>query len=326
MVNHRCAVLGKPIAHSLSPVLHNAAYRSLGLNDWFYDKHEVGEEELDSFLKGLDPSWAGLSLTMPLKKTIQPYGVPSNLWAKELRIANTAVFDWEQATYDDPAWPHGKPGIRLYNTDVVGIQLAFDNANRELGAHHGPDRKHNALIIGNGNTATSAAAACAMMQEIGHVTVVARHPGKNPGLGDVLGRFITTHHPYDEIPLSDAEAVLAAAGDATYVINTIPGHAADAVADTLAAAPAGTAPFTVLLLDVVYDPRPTKLMAVWRSRGGRAIGGEEMLLYQALVQVLLMTGIWDDDPPSDADRRLQDTTTEDDHLEIAMRRALEEAL
>lgn len=57
-----------------------------------------------------------------------------------------------------------------------------------------------------------------------------------------------------------------------------------------------------------------------------AIGGEEMLLYQALVQVLLMTGIWDDDPPSDADQRLQDTTTEDDQLEIAMRKALEEAL
>ena len=67
-------------------------------------------------------------------------------------------------------------------------------------------------------------------------------------------------------------------------------------------------------------------MEGWRAHGGHAIGGEEMLLYQALVQVLLMTGIWDDDPPSDADQRLQDTTTEDDQLEIAMRKALEEAL
>ena len=74
MANHRCAVLGKPVAHSLSPVLHNAAYRSLKLDDWLYDKHEVGEDDLDAFLKGLDSTWAGLSLTMPLKKTIQPYG------------------------------------------------------------------------------------------------------------------------------------------------------------------------------------------------------------------------------------------------------------
>ena len=108
------------------------------------------------------------------------------------------------------------------------------------------------------------------------------------------------------------------------VINTIPGHAADNVADALANA--GTEPFSGLLLDVIYDPRPTKLMEAWRAHGGHAIGGEEMLLYQALVQVLLMTGIWDDDPPSDADQRLQDTTTEDDQLEIAMRKALEEAL
>ena len=69
-----------------------------------------------------------------------------------------------------------------------------------------------------------------------------------------------------------------------------------------------------------------QLMEARRAHGGHAIGGEEMLLYQALVQVLLMTGIWDDDPPSDADQRLQDTTTEDDQLEIAMRKALEEAL
>ncbi|NMM97998.1 shikimate dehydrogenase family protein [Bifidobacterium olomucense] len=323
MANHHCAVLGKPIAHSLSPVLHNAAYRALGLSEWHYDKHEVGEDELDAFLKGLDPSWAGLSLTMPLKKTIQPYGVPSNLWAKELHIANTAVFDWSKATYDDQEWPHGKPGIRLYNTDVIGIQLAFDNANREFGEHHKPDRSLNALIIGNGNTATSAAAACAMMPEIGHVTIAARHPGKNPGLNDVLGKFIKTSHPYDEISLDDVAALTTAASQAEYAINTIPDHAADGVAEMLVD---GMASVHGSLLDVVYDPRPTKLMKAWRNRGGRAIGGEEMLLYQALVQVLLMTGIWDTDPPSDADQRLQDTTTEDDHLEIAMRKALEEAL
>lgn len=72
-VDHRCAVLGKPIAHSLSPVLHNAAYRALGLDSWSYGRHEIGETELEDFLESLDSSWAGLSLTMPLKKTIQPY-------------------------------------------------------------------------------------------------------------------------------------------------------------------------------------------------------------------------------------------------------------
>ena len=162
------------------------------------------------------------------------------------------------------------------------------------------------------------------MPEIGHIVVAARHPGKNTGLKPVAEKFVNVHNPYNEIELGDDQALLEAARNATYVINTIPGHAADNVADALANA--GTEPFSGLLLDVIYDPRPTMLMEAWRAHGGHAIGGEEMLLYQALVQVLLMTGIWDDDPPSDADQRLQDTTTEDDQLEIAMRKALEEAL
>lgn len=323
-IDNRCAVLGKPIAHSLSPVLHNAAYRALGLKDWAYDRHEVGEDDLDAFLKGLDPTWRGLSLTMPLKRTIQPYGVPSNVWARELKVANTAILDWSAADHDDPDWPNGRPGIKLYNTDVVGIQLAFDHANRELGVHHADGESGRALIIGNGNTATSAAAACMMMPGASRITVASRHPGRDLGIGPAAAMFRGDGtRPYDEIDLADGDSVAAAAREAGYVINTIPGHAADGVADVLAAV---DATFPGTLLDVVYDPRPTRLMQVWRDHGGQAIGGEEMLLYQGLVQVLLMTGIWDDDPPSDADRRLQDVTVDDDHLEIAMRRALEEAL
>src|SRR5699024_1719889 len=66
----RAAVLGHPISHSLSPVLHRAAYQALGLDDWSYDAVDVTEEELGAFAATLDHSWAGLSLTMPLKKTV----------------------------------------------------------------------------------------------------------------------------------------------------------------------------------------------------------------------------------------------------------------
>ncbi|KAB8295399.1 shikimate dehydrogenase family protein [Bifidobacterium avesanii] len=322
-VNHRCAVLGKPIAHSLSPVLHNAAYRALGLDDWRYDRHEVGEEDLDGFLKGLDPTWAGLSLTMPLKKTIQPYGEPSNLWARELKVANTAVFDW--SGNDGSGEP--KPQVRLYNTDVVGIQLAFDHATRAAGIHTDDDRQGLALVIGNGNTASSAVAACTMMPEIGHITVAARHPDKNPALKPLAEKFLRRSNALNVIALDDDAALLDAFSKASVVVSTIPGRAADPVASLLAEASAAAKPTDgARLLDVVYDPRPTALMHAWRERGGLAIGGEEMLLYQALIQVLLMTGIWDGDPPSDADSRLQNTTVDDDHVEIAMRQALEEVL
>ncbi len=69
---HRAAVLGSPVQHSLSPVLHRAAYDHLGLTDWSYDAVEVDEAGLADFLAGLDPSWAGLSLTMPLKAAVLP--------------------------------------------------------------------------------------------------------------------------------------------------------------------------------------------------------------------------------------------------------------
>ena len=61
-------MLGSPIAHSLSPVLHLAAYRALGLAGWDYEKHECAEPGLAGFVAGLGPDWAGLSLTMPLKR------------------------------------------------------------------------------------------------------------------------------------------------------------------------------------------------------------------------------------------------------------------
>ena len=141
VIAHRCAVLGKPIAHSLSPVLHNAAYKALGLDDWAYERHEVGESDLDGFLKGLDPTWRGLSLTMPLKKTIQPYGTPSNMWAQRLKVANTAIFDWPAepgitpgATPDGASATGSLPAIRLYNTDVMGIVLAFDHELKASGS------------------------------------------------------------------------------------------------------------------------------------------------------------------------------------------------
>lgn len=310
-VGHRCAVLGKPIAHSLSPVLHNAAYRALGLDGWFYDKHEVGESELEGFLKSLDDSWTGLSLTMPLKKIIQPYGVPCNTWAKELEVANTAVFDWTGTCHNGDT---AIPAIKLYNTDVKGIELAFRHSYMNRGMRPESERAGEAVIVGNGNTATSALAACTEMPSIEHVTVVARHPDKNAALKPLAGKYMGE----GSIDIVGMDQAIRKLDHADIVINTIPGLAADPIAEAFTST---DAPAHGTLLDVVYDPRPTKLMLAWRSHGGTAIGGEEMLLYQAMVQVCLMTGMWDDDPPSHPiDQQKVDA------LEHAMRAALEEAL
>ena len=306
-VNHRCAVLGRPIAHSLSPVLHQAAYQALGLDDWTYDRHDVGEEDLDAFLHGLDPTWRGLSLTMPLKKTIQPYGTPANMWAERLGVANTAIFDWNHRHND------GLPSIRLYNTDVPGIIMAISHAMEQAGRSNDLDTASSAVIIGNGNTASSAVAALTSMTSghpTAHMTVTARHPGRNPDPARVadLGGCAR----YDETTLDTA---IDALRDADLAVSTIPGHAADTVA-TAILADDGFRPRGILL-DVVYDPHPSALVKAWRNKGGLAIGGEEMLLYQAIAQAVLMTAPDDDNLQAEPRWSI---------LENTMRRALEEAL
>lgn len=294
----RCAVLGKPIAHSLSPVLHEAAYRALGLDGWSYGRIEMDEEGLAGFLSSLDAGWAGLSLTMPLKRTIQPYGTPSNLWARELGVANTAVF--------------AGGSTRLYNTDVYGIARAFAHAADKEGVT--PSANRSAVVLGNGNTATSALAACAMMGDVAGVTVAARHPERNAALAEIGARHgidVTT------VALDDARLPRLLAG-ADLVVNTIPAHGADTVANRLSEAGESV---HGMLLDVVYDPRPTELMRMWGHLGGVSLGGEEMLLYQAVAQVLLMTGL-----AADGDFDAVGAQPVHDTLEKAMREALEEAL
>src|ERR1700727_3070698 len=123
----KAAVLGTPIAHSLSPALHRAAYRELGLDDWSYDLVECDEADLAGYLGSRGPDWAGLSLTMPLKRTVLPLLDHVDQLAAATGGANTVVFR-----------PDGRYG---YNTDVQGIVDALTEAGAtapaSVSAHRG---------------------------------------------------------------------------------------------------------------------------------------------------------------------------------------------
>ena len=134
------------------------------------------------------------------------------------------------ATPDGTSATGSLPAIRLYNTDVMGIVLAFDHELKALGE---PDRwksATSAAVIGNGNTAASAVAACTVMLKNGQtnkrITVAARHPGKNRQLPDIIGEGDAI--AYEEKTIDASADTLR---DADIVISTIPGHAADAVAE-----------------------------------------------------------------------------------------------
>lgn len=250
----RAAVLGSPIAHSLSPVLHRAAYAALGLDAWSYDRFEVDEPALPGFIEGLDSSWAGLSLTMPLKRAVIPLLDEVSATAASVEAVNTVVFTEDGRRVGD-------------NTDIPGMIAAL----RERGV----DQVASASVLGAGATASSALAALAVVCA-GPVTAYVRSPERASEMrawGERLGV---------DVLIADWADAAQALG-APLVIATTPAGSTDAVAGAVPGAPG-------ILFDVLYEPWPTALASAWSARGGAVVGGLDLLVHQALLQVEQMTG------------------------------------
>jgi shikimate dehydrogenase len=260
------AVLGSPISHSLSPVLHRAAYDALGLTGWSYRAIECTTDELPATLQALDAlGCAGASLTMPLKRAVMPMLARADADATTVGAANTVVFGAAEGEWVGA------------NTDVAGIVAAV---RRALASQPQGER---AAILGAGATAASAIAAMAQLGFAG-VDVFARRPGAAAALASLAESLTVgfTVHDFAEV---------AAAGTAPLVISTTPPGATAALADGLPAASAGRLQGRPgVLFDVIYSPWPTPLAAAWQGAGGQVVGGIELLVEQAALQVGLMTG------------------------------------
>ena len=253
----RAAVLGSPIKHSLSPVLHGAAYQALDLHGWHYDKIECDEPGLPRLVDGMGPEWVGLSLTMPLKRVALAVADEVSPLAQAIGAANTLVFP--------AAGPAG--GRQAHNTDVAGMVAALQEA--------GLTRIEQAVILGAGGTAQSALAA---VRELGHQSpiVLVRNLGRTGELRETAERLgmrptISGGLPAGPLPAADL------------VISTLPGGAADSLSATR------WKPDTVVL-DVVYAPWPTPFARSALAAGCPVVSGLTVLLYQAVAQVELMTG------------------------------------
>ncbi|WP_129662470.1 shikimate dehydrogenase [Phytoactinopolyspora endophytica] len=251
----RCAVLGSPIAHSLSPVIHRAAYRELEL-DWQYTSHEVDEDGLAGFVAGLDGSWRGLSLTMPLKRVVFDVADEVTELARTVGAANTLI------RADD-----GR--LSAENTDVPGLVGALQE--------RGVTSPSTVCVWGGGATAASVLAAVAQMRAA-EVHVHARSAERSRparSVGDSFG--LRAEHARWEI--------MPGCGAADLTVNTAPAGALDPLAEALAVRAADRC-----LFDVIYDPWPTVLAAHWAKAGGPVVSGLDLLVHQALGQIELMTG------------------------------------
>jgi shikimate 5-dehydrogenase len=250
----KAAVLGSPVAHSLSPVLHRAAYAELGLVGWSYQAVECDEERLPGLLAGCGPEWAGLSLTMPLKRAVLPLLDSAGPLVAQVGAANTVVFS---------------AGRKLgHNTDVPGMVTALTEAGSRVGT---------VLILGGGATACSALAAVAGLGATA-ATAVVRDPARAGGLLAAAGRLGAA------VRLTDFAGPVPSTPDV--LISTVPARAADEYAQRIEAGDLRPG----LVFDVVYHPWPTSLADAARRAGLPVVGGFELLLHQAAGQVALMTG------------------------------------
>jgi shikimate dehydrogenase len=244
----RLAVWGDPIDHSLSPRLHGAAYRALGL-DWEYGRRRVDAAGFAAALADLDATWRGLSLTMPLKRAAFDAAGVRDHRAELSGAVNTLLL--------------APDGPRGFNTDVGGLA-------RDLRTH-GFASVDVVRIVGAGATATSALLAVAELGATA-VEVVTRRTNAAGGLiavGERIGVTVRTAAmdaaEHRRVPLT---------------VATLPGGVTlpAGVADALAAGGG-------LLYDVVYDPWPTDLARAWERAAAPAVAGRGMLTEQALLQV-----------------------------------------
>ncbi|MBM9466988.1 shikimate dehydrogenase [Nakamurella leprariae] len=255
----RAAVLGSPIAHSLSPAMHRAGYEAAGLVDWRYDAIECTAEALPALVAGLGREWAGLSVTMPGKAAAAAVASGRSHRVEVLGVANTLLRRLDGGWFAE-------------NTDVDGVIGSLRAAG--VGGS-GPVER--VLVLGGGGTAAAVLAALAELQSR-EVTLAGRRPSSvaaSAELARTLGLPVTTVG-WTEADLDDA------ARNATLVVSTVPAGTADHLAALLAGVP--------VLLDVVYHPWPTALAAAGEP-GRVTVTGLDMLLHQGLRQFELITDV-----------------------------------
>lgn len=246
----RCAVIGSPIAHSLSPAMHRAAYAQLGL-DWTYEAVLVEEDGLQQFLSSLGDDVRGLSVTAPLKRQLAEL-IALDPDEPQLGVANTVVID------DD--------GARTYNTDVPGALAALQEG--------GIGEVSTVRILGGGATAASVAYVLAMLGAK-HLELVVRDPSRANEVIDVAtsaGVEVGVHSLEDA--LIDKVDLL---------VSTVPNGVASQRVYELVEASRG-------VFDVAYDPWPSSLITAAEEAELPCVTGIDLLAHQAVIQVELMTG------------------------------------
>ena len=247
----RAAVLGSPISHSLSPRLHTAAYRYLGIvGD--YISFDVPSGTLQNFLSDKDSAWTGFSLTMPLKEEALECAAVIDPLVRKIGCGNTLV-------KNNGEW-------NLFSTDVVGFRNSWKDKYE--------NQPSSVLIIGSG--ATARAAAAAFDDENTQIQILHRNMDRKVSMQCAATKSSLQFQMWNEkVDFKGFDLV----------INTTPKFALDELSKAIESETHG------VFFDVIYDPWPTEFAKIWSLNGGKVISGLELLIAQGVEQVKIFTGL-----------------------------------
>jgi len=244
-------IIGNPVAHSLSPIMHNSGFEALGLNKVYVAFHATDAEKALDGCRALGVQ--GLSVTIPHKEAVLAHLDSIDPVAEKIGAVNTLIFDKDKKI-------HG------LNTDWIGANMALADKLDLQGKR--------ILLLGAGGSAK--AIGFGLLEAGAHVTLASRTESKVKRLGETLA--------CDWIHLAEIDTVQADALVNATSVGMRPLESASLVAaDSLAKFP--------VVMDIVYDPLETKLLREAKDAGCEVINGLSMLLYQGAAQFEAWTGL-----------------------------------
>ncbi len=257
-----CGVIGDPIAHTLSPTIHNAAFNHLKL-DFIFLAFRVKSDNLEHALEGMRSlGIRGLNVTMPHKIAITRYLDETDSTVKFLSSVNTIL--------------NHKGKLSGFNTDGVGALKAL----RENGLD--PYGK-KVVLLGAGGAAK--AIAYTLSKEVKTLCILNRTPEKAAVLADVLNRMSNNKIVGNILTPSSIQSSLRGAD---VLINSTSVGMSPAVNESLV--PPKCLKPSLIVMDAVYNPVETKLLKDAKAVGAKIISGVEMLLYQGAEAFKIWTG------------------------------------
>jgi len=259
-----CGVIGDPIEHTMSPVMHNAAFKELGL-DYIYIAFRVRKEELGKAIQGMSAlNIRGLNVTIPHKVAIIPFLDELDPLAQKIGAVNTIVSD--------------DGVLRGYNTDATG----FLQALRDKGVE--PEGK-NIVILGAGGVSR---AISFILADRGANLVILNRPLELDWAEELAQEISNTFKKEVNALELDEENLATALEGADVLINATSIGMSPNIDDTLV--PAKLLKSSLVVFDVVYNPTKTRLLREAGAAGAKTIGGLDMLVWQGALAFEKWTG------------------------------------